>query len=91
MACTTKSMLSHTLPSSAKAASMRVRLADVAIDQGGGLQRFDQRHHALAEQIALIGKGQLRACFMQRLGDAPGDGMLVGHAHDQAAFALHEA
>ena len=66
-------------------------MRDIAIDQRGGLQRLDQRHHALLEQIALIGEGQFGAGLVQRLGDAPGDGAVVGHAHDQAAFAFHES
>jgi len=28
---------------------------------------------------------------VQRLGDTPGDGMLIGNTHDEAAFAFHEA
>ena len=66
-------------------------IADIAIDHRRRLQRFDQWHHPLAEQVALVGKGQFGARIVQGLGDAPGDGVLVGHAHDQAAFALHEA
>ncbi len=65
-------------------------VGDIAVDHGGRLHRLGQRHHALLEQIALIGEGQLRTRFMQSLGDTPGDGVLVGHAHDKAAFALHE-
>ena len=56
-----------------------------------GFERLDQRQDALLEHIALIGKGQFRARVMQRLGDAPGDGMLVGDAHDQAFLAFHKA
>ena len=69
----------------------RLRPADVAIDQGGGLEGLDQRHHPLAEQIALIGKSELGAGVMQSLGNAPGNGMLIGDPHDQATFALHVA
>ena len=49
-----------------------------------------QRLDALLERIALIGEGERRALRRRRLGDAPGDRAVVGHAHDQAALALHE-
>ena len=44
---------------------------------------------ALAEGFALIGEGQFGALRAQRRGDAPGDRMVIGHAHDQAALAGH--
>ena len=91
MAWTTKSSLSQTLPSSAKAASMEAWSETSQSISAAGLQRLDQRQHALLEHIALIGKGQFRAGLVQRLGDAPGNGVLIGDAHDQAAFALHQA
>jgi hypothetical protein len=50
-----------------------------------------QRLDALAERLALVGEGELGACAGQRARDAPGDRMVVGHAHDQAAAALHKA
>ena len=37
-----------------------------------------------------IGEAKLRALGVQLLGDAPGDGDLVGDAHDEAALALHQ-
>jgi hypothetical protein len=40
---------------------------------------------------ALIGKGDLRALARQHLGDAPGDGVVVGHSHDQALLAGHQS
>ena len=40
--------------------------------------------------VALIGEGEFGAGLVQGLGDAPGDGAVVGDAHDQAALALHE-
>ncbi len=61
-----------------------------------GRQEFEpsfgrQRLHALAQRLALIGEGQFGALRGQRLGDAPGDGVVVGDPHDQAAFALHHS
>ena len=48
-----------------------------------------QRAHALAEGVALIGEGHFGAMRGQRLGNAPGDRMVVGDAHDQTALARH--
>jgi hypothetical protein len=47
--------------------------------------------HALAQRLALVGEGEFGAVRGERAGDAPGDGMVVGHAHDQAATALHQS
>ena len=44
----------------------------------------------LPNAAALVGEGHLGARGMQRLGDAPGDRAVVGHAHDQAALAGHQ-
>ncbi|MGY3449320.1 hypothetical protein ACVILH_001662 [Bradyrhizobium sp. USDA 4353] len=49
-----------------------------------------KRTHALAERIALVGEGHLGAVRSERLGDAPGDRMVVGDAHHQTAFACHQ-
>ena len=46
-----------------------------------------QRLDALAERVALIGEGELGAVRGERPGDAPGDRMVVGDAHDQPALA----
>ena len=53
--------------------------------------RSGQRFYPLAQSFALIGECQLRALIMQRLSNAPRNGMTIGHAHNQAAFALHQA
>jgi hypothetical protein len=74
-----------------KGGIQRAGIGDVAIDQGGRLHRLDQRDHPLLEQVALVGEGQFRARLMQGLGDAPGNGMLVGDPHDEPALALHQA
>ena len=83
-------MESQVLRNSAKARVDRALVGDVAIDQGGRVQRRRQRAHPLLEGVALIGEGQLGAGLVERLGDAPGDGPVIGDAHDEAAFALHE-
>ncbi len=51
---------------------------------------FGERPHALAERLALIGEGELGALRVHRLGDAPGDGMVVGDPHDEAALARQQ-
>ena len=50
-----------------------------------------ERAHPLAERLALIGEGEFGALGRQRLGDAPGDRMIVGDAHDEAALAAHQS
>ena len=64
-------------------------------DIGGDHERiaakaFNQRPDAALEFLALIGKGQLGALGGQLLGNPPGDGILVGDAHDKPALALHQ-
>ena len=49
-----------------------------------------QRLHPLEQRLALIGEGKLGALAAARLRDAPGDGAVVGDAHDQAALARHK-
>jgi hypothetical protein len=49
-----------------------------------------QRIDALLQGIALIGKGQFGAMVGASLGNAPGDGTVVGDAHDQALLAGHD-
>ena len=64
-------------------------IGDVDVDQEIAPQRTCQRFDTLAEHLALIAERQFGPGCMQRLGDPPGDGMVVGHPHDQAAFAVH--
>ncbi len=52
-----------------------------------GRQRLD----ALAERLALIGEGEFRTMRGERLGDAPGNRILVRDPHDEAALSGHEA
>ncbi len=49
-----------------------------------------KRLDALLERVALIGESKLGAMLAAGLGDAPGDRAVIGHAHDQAAFAAHQ-
>ena len=53
-------------------------------------QRIAQGAHPLLQRAFLIAQRQPGAAARARRGDAPGDGALVGDAHDQAALAVHE-
>ena len=91
MACTTKS----SRPQSALQAGEQRVEARLVLDVGLLARSWSRASRpsaarALAERRALVGEGQLGAGAMQRLGDAPGDRALVGHAHDQAALAGHQ-
>jgi len=71
----------------------RVHRGDI-LDVAGQDQRracaLGQRLHPLAERLALIGEGHLRAMGVQGARDAPGDRVLVGDAHDEAALVVHQ-
>ena len=66
----------------------RSNVLDVAGHDDLAFDRFRQRLDPPAERLALIGEGEFGAMIRQRLGDAPGDRMIVGHTHHQAALAL---
>ena len=68
-----------------------VELLDVAGHHEVGAERLGQRLDALAERLALVGEGEFGALGRQRLGDAPGDRVVVGDPHDEAALAAHQA
>ena len=57
-------------------------------DLGASLRR--QRLDPLLQGLSLVGEGQRGALRGRRLGNAPGDRAIVGDAHDEAAFALHQ-
>ena len=90
MAWTTKSRLSQLLVQSIESRIDGGDVLDVAGQDEIGAERLRQRRHALAERLALIGEGEFRAVLAQGLGDAPGNGMVVGDAHDEAALSLHQ-
>ena len=60
---------------------------DITGQQNLGIQFRGEWLDPALEGIALIGKGKLGPGTMQGLGDAPGDGAIIGNAHDQTAFA----
>ena len=62
----------------------------VAGQHESGAERAGERGDASTERLALVGEGELRPVRGKDLGDAPGDGMVVRDAHDQAALALHQ-
>ena len=66
-------------------------VGDVGREHEGLLsEAFDQWPDALFQRFALIGKSQLRALRSKLLGNAPGNRILVGDTHDEAALALHQ-
>jgi hypothetical protein len=68
----------------------RLVVLDVGFDDDLRAHRLDERLHALAEGVALVGEGEFGAVLMQSLRNAPGDGVIIGDAHDQAALAGHQ-
>ena len=50
----------------------------------------DQTAQTLRLRLALIGEGEFGAVRFERARDAPGNGMVVRDAHDEAALALHQ-
>ena len=65
-------------------------ILDVAGDDESAADLLGKRLDPPPEGFALVGEGELGAMTMERLGDAPGDRVIVRHAHDQAAPALHD-
>ena len=65
-------------------------ILDIAGHHQRGADAFGERPDALAERLTLIGEGQFGPMLRQHLRDAPGNRILVGDAHDEAAFSLHE-
>ena len=49
-----------------------------------------KRPDALSLRLALEGKGQLGTLCRHRLGNAPGNRVIIGNTHDQPALALHQ-
>ena len=62
----------------------------VARQHDGRAGFLRQRTHALLQRLTQIGEGQLGPLGAARLGDAPGDGAVVGDAHDETLFAGHQ-
>ena len=63
----------------------------VAFDHLGHADRIDQRLDPLLQRVALIGKGDFGTLGRQLLGDAPGNGFVIGKAHDEPALACHKS
>ena len=68
-----------------------VHVGDVAVDQEVGADLLGKRPHALGQRIALIGEGEFRTLGVKLLGDAPGQRLVVGQPHDEAALSCHQA
>ncbi len=54
-----------------------------------GAQVLGQWPDPALEGVTLIGEGHLGPLGAQRLGDAPGNGVVIRHPHDQPALAPH--
>src|SRR5215813_2437306 len=63
---------------------------DIARQDDVETERRDQRFEPLGLRLALIGEGKLGALRRNRLGDAPGNRMIIGNAHDQSTLAFHQ-
>jgi hypothetical protein len=64
---------------------------DVAGQRKLRAETLGERQDALAQGVALVGEGELGPLSGDRLGDAPGDRMIVRDAHHEAALAVHQA
>ena len=67
------------------------RLGNVAMADHQAVDLLGQRLDPLLERVALIGEGKFGAMLAAGPRDAPGDRAVVGDAHDQPAFAAHQA
>ncbi len=65
-------------------------IGHIDIDHEGRSDAFGQRRDAATKGFALIAESKLSPFSRQRLGNAPGDGVVVGDAHDEAAFSIHQ-
>ena len=69
----------------------RGHVGDIARHHQLGADFGGQRFNPLLDRVALIGKGQFRPVPGAGLGNAPGNRPVIGNAHDQPAFASHQA
>jgi hypothetical protein len=83
--------MKSSLPHSDFSVSNRAFVLDVAGQHQLYAGLFGKRFDPPPERLALIGERHLGAVLVGFLGDAPGDRMVVRHAHDKAALALHQS
>jgi hypothetical protein len=69
----------------------RGNVLDIARQHQVGVHRRGERLDALGQGLALKREGELGAVLGEHLGNAPGNGMIVGDPHDQATLAVHQA
>ena len=62
----------------------------VAFDNEVRAQLRGKRIDPFFERLTLIGKRQFRPGPGQCLGDAPGNGLVIGEPHDQPTFSCHQ-
>ena len=66
-------------------------VGDVAFDQEIGADLGRERPDPLLERLALIGESELGALLGEPLRNPPGQRLVVGEAHDQAALSAHQS
>ena len=66
-------------------------VANVAGQHDIAAELSGQRIDPLFQRITLIGERQFRPGLGQGPGNAPGDGFVIGKAHDQPTLALHQS
>ena len=64
--------------------------ADVAGQGDIRVALLGEAFDTLFEFLALVGKGQVRALCVHRLGNAPRNRPIAGNAHDEYAFVLQK-
>jgi len=64
-------------------------VGNVAIDQEVAAELGSKRPDPFRKRLSLIGKGQLGSGSGKLLGNAPGQRLVIGKPHDQAALAFH--
>ena len=90
MECTSKSMRAEVFAGLGEDAVDGRVIGDVALFDKWAADAGGQRIDSLLQHLAGIGEAQLCAFFVQRLGDAPGNRVLVGNTKDQPLFSFEK-
>jgi len=69
----------------------QLKVAEFLLANGAQADACGQGANTLFQRFALEGEGQFRPLRVGRLGNTPGDGTLIGNAHNQASFAGHKS
>ena len=65
-------------------------IADIARNDNLRADRLGEWNSPPPESLALVGEGKLRTLPCKYPRNAPGNGALIGHAHDEASLACHK-